>query len=211
MSGSYNRKDHWHQKAKEEGLRSRAAYKILEIQNKFKILRKGDAVLELGCWPGGWLQSLAGIVGPKGLVWGVDLKELEDLKLANVFSMVGDICDPGLLEQLREASPGGFHVVVSDMSPKLSGVKEVDNAGSLELAEAAFAATCELVKPGGSFVVKLFKSQPAQLFAKEVGRHFNTTKLSELETTRKSSTEYYLVAKGYKALGSTVASSSTDN
>lgn len=143
----YNRKDHLHQRAKKEGLRSRAAYKLEEIQKQFKLLSKGQLVADLGCWPGGWLEVAAKFVGPKGRVVGVDRAEVDPpLPHSNVVALVGDLEDPDMAKRLTTAlgpdpsSDGETYseglladVVLSDAAPKLTGVRETDRANESTL------------------------------------------------------------------------------
>jgi cell division protein FtsJ len=134
----YERKDRLHQRAKDEGLRSRAAYKLEELQKEWKLLRSGQRVFDLGCWPGGWLEVAAKLVGPSGRVVGVDLAAVEPpIPAAQVVSLVGDLEDPATAERLREAlGTERADVVLSDAAPKLTGVRERDRANEERLLEA---------------------------------------------------------------------------
>ncbi len=198
MSGSYNRKDHFYQKAKEEGYRSRAAYKLIELNDKHKLLNQGSLVLDLGCWPGGWLQVAAEKVGPNGLVVGVDLVKVEDIGQDNVRCICGDARDEATLKQLRELSSSGFDLILSDMSPKLSGIREVDQAGSVGCAELAVWLAGQVVKSGGTLVVKVFKGNETEQFVKSTRPMFNKLIRTELDATRKSSNEFYVLGFGFK-------------
>ena len=143
MSGRYNRKDHYYKAAKEEGYRSRAAYKLVEVQKKYKLIKPGMRVLDLGCWPGGWLQVASQFAGPEGAVVGVDLVATGYQPGSNVKTVQGDVRSSEILEKCITASGGVFDAVLSDMAPKLTGIREVDENGTLECAMMA-------VGPAGS-------------------------------------------------------------
>jgi 23S rRNA (uridine2552-2'-O)-methyltransferase len=203
----YNRKDHLHQRAKKEGLRSRAAYKLDEIQKQFKILSKGQRVADLGCWPGGWLEGAARMVGPKGRLVGVDRAEVNPpILLPNVTALVGDLEDPDIARRLTSAlAPADSaddeyalaEVVLSDAAPKLTGVRETDRANEERLLEAIEALLPSLLVPGGSLVIKILEGPEAQDIDRRMRKAFSKAKVVKLESTRKGSTEKYLVAQGY--------------
>lgn len=196
----YERKDRLHQRAKDEGLRSRAAYKLDELQKEWKLLRPGQRVLDLGCWPGGWLEVAARLVGPSGRVVGVDLAAVEPpIPAAQVVSLVGDLEDPGIAEKLRgELGAERADVVLSDAAPKLTGVRERDRANEERLLEAVEALLPKLLVKGGAFVVKILEGPEAQIIDKRIRQAFEQAKTVKLDATRKGSTERYLVARGYR-------------
>lgn len=197
MSKPYNRKDHLYQRAKDEGYRSRAAYKLIELNQLHRLFRSGERVLDLGCWPGGWMQVASKAVGPAGIVVGVDLVTIEPLPHQNVRFIEGDARSEEMLHQLNSLVPDKFHSVISDMSPKLTGIKEADMAGSVGCAEACLEIAKHLLLPNGSFVVKLFKSQESDNFVKAVRPFFEKIKRCELDSTRSTSNEFYFVGLGW--------------
>lgn len=198
MASNYKRKDSYYERAKDAGYRSRAAYKLLEINKKFKIIEAGSSVLELGCWPGGWLQVASELVGPGGKVVGIDLKELEPLYLANVSTLVLDAADQSAQQVLNALGIKFFDAVLSDMSPKLSGIREADEASALRCAELALALAGKVLAYDGTLVIKLFKSPGSQEFVKSLRSLFNSISREELDATRSSSNEFYVVARGFK-------------
>ena len=202
---SYDRKDHLHQRAKKEGLRSRAAYKLEEVQKQFKILKKGQRVVDLGCWPGGWLEAAAVLVGPKGAIVGVDRAEVDPPIAANHgTSFVGDLEDADvadrLLAALDEIAPGkeGVDVVLSDAAPKLTGVRETDRANEERLLEAIEVLLPKLLVPGGSLLIKILEGPEAAEIDRRMRKSFAKAKAIKLQSTRKGSSERYLVAREYR-------------
>src|SRR5438270_10006061 len=151
----YDPRDRFFRKAKAEGLRARSAYKLDELQRRFHLLPRGGRVLDLGAAPGGWLQIAAREVGPKGSVLGIDLEPIPGLP-GPVETWVGDALEPGLADKLRAEGRAPFHAVLSDLAPRTSGIRESDEARSLELAERALALALEVLLPSGSLVVKVF-------------------------------------------------------
>lgn len=197
MSGSYNRKDHFYNKAKSEGFRSRAAYKLKELNQDYGILKPGFKVIDLGAWPGGWMQVASQAVKHSGLVVGIDLVEIEDFGEDNVRCITGDVRDDENIARAKEYAGGSFDLVLSDMSPKLSGIKEVDRYGSVGCAELALWASYQLLRPGGNLVIKVFKSNEAEEFIKDFRKHFTKVTRSQLDSTRKTSNEFYLLGLGF--------------
>ena len=195
---AYTRKDAFYKKAKQEGYRSRAAYKLLELNRAWRFLRAGNRVIDLGCWPGGWVQVAAKAVGPSGRVLGIDLVKLEPLPLANVSLVQGDATDPAQQHALLVALGRPADVVLSDMAPKLSGVREADDACVGALCQTALSCCDSLLKPGGSLFLKTFMSGEYQPFVAALRTAFRTVKTSRPEATRKGSAEVYVLASGRK-------------
>ena len=194
----YERKDHYHQRAKAEGYRSRAAYKLMEIDLAQRVLRRGARVADLGCWPGGWLQVASERVGPDGRVVGVDLAALEPaLSLANVFAIQGDLSDPETLARLLELAGARCDVVLSDAAPKLTGIRATDRAREEVLLEAIARAYPQLLARGGTLLVKLLECPEAHAFELGVRKRFEATKVVKPKASRKGTTERYLLARGF--------------
>ena len=195
----YKRKDHLHQRAKKEGLRSRAAYKLEEVQKSHKLLSKGQRVVDLGCWPGGWLEVAARLVGRGGCVVGVDRAEVDpEIPLPQVKALVGDLEDPDTAELLRQnLGAERADVVLSDAAPKLTGIRETDRANEERLLEAIEALLPQLLRVGGSLLIKILEGPEAQAIDRRIRTSFDRAKALKLRSTRKGSSERYLIGQGY--------------
>jgi len=194
---AYQRKDAFYARAKQAGYRSRAAYKLLELARRYRLIERGDHVVDFGAWPGGWLQVAAELAGPRGVVVGVDLKPIEPLG-GPVTTIIGDARDESVLEQIRTRCAGRVAVVLSDLAPALSGVRDRDIAQAMELAATAVAAAQQLLTPGGNLLLKLFTAPETDALVADVRRRFDSVKLTRPEATRKGSAEVYLVALGFR-------------
>jgi 23S rRNA (uridine2552-2'-O)-methyltransferase len=192
-SSNYTPKDFFFRKAKTEGLRARSAFKIDEIAKRFSIFKRGQAVLDLGAAPGGFLQIILGEVGEKGLVIGVDLAPIKSLHRPNVKTAVLNVLDETFDAQLNEMYKGPFDVVVSDLAPKTSGIKSTDEARSIRLAHKALEVSLARGKAGGHFISKLFMGSDFESFRNEVRAAFNEVKIVRPEATRGASMEIYVV------------------
>ena len=181
-------------------MRSRAAFKLDELARG--LIDPGNRVVDLGCWPGGWLQIASRIVGPRGRVVGVDLVEPPGLALENLRVIVGDASRPETLVAIRHALEGPADVVLSDMAPKISGIRDRDQAEAETLALAAIAGAREILRPGGNFVCKVFMGPSYERIVSEVRALFQTTATRRPDASRRGSSELYLVAKGFRAITS---------
>lgn len=197
MSSNYNRQDSYYKKAKAAGFRSRAYYKLDDIQKKYKLIKSGDRVLDLGAWPGGWMQCAAKHCGSQGLVCGIDLVPLDEFERDNIHILTGDVRDEQIIQQACTIADGHYDVLLSDMSPKLSGIKEADRLAAVGLVELAFWVAGRVLKNGGSFVAKVFKSNEAEEFYRQVRPSFEKLQRQQLDSTRKTSNEFYLVGTGF--------------
>lgn len=194
----FQRKDRLYEQAKSDGYRSRAAYKLQELDKRFHLLRPGMRALDLGAWPGGWLQVASERLGSGGLVIGIDRKEFDPFRESNIVTIQGDLEDEAVLTQVADRLGGLADLVLSDMSPNLTGIKEADRAQSQACCELALFIAQRLLRPSGNFVAKTFKSNEAQEFIKLARQHFESVKPCELDSTRDSSNEFYVVGLGYK-------------
>lgn len=198
MAKPYHPRDVYYRRARQQGLRARSAFKIEEILRARKLLRAGQAVLDLGAAPGGFLQVLAEAVGERGAAVGVDREPIRALGMAWVRTAVVDLLAPDALDRIRALHPGRFDLVVSDMAPKTIGVKITDEARSLELARMALAVATETLKLGGALVVKVFMGGDFPAFRREVQARFDRVEVARPRATREHSYEVYLVGKGLR-------------
>ena len=196
--GHYDRKDPTYHAAKRAGLRSRAGIKLEDLDARFRLLAPGRRVVDLGCWPGAWLQVASARVGPSGAVVGVDLVAVEPLRLANVTTIVGDAGDAQVQQRIIDAAGGPIDVVLSDLSPKLTGVRATDQAREEALVEVAIDFARRVLGPGGSLLVKLF-SGVEQAMTKKLREEFQAVTALRPPSTRKGSSEIYVAAAGRRA------------
>ncbi len=185
---TFNRKDRFFHKAKADGFVARSAYKLEELQKKYKVIPKGSFVVDLGASPGSWSQLALKLTGPEGLVVGLDLKEVT-IKAPNARFYVMDVfnLDPEIFEGKE------VDVVISDMAPNTTGVRSVDQARSEALCLEVLKVSDQYLKPGGNLVMKLFEGGDAELVAKEVKKRFKNFQRFKPEAVRKGSFETYLV------------------
>lgn len=193
----FERKDHYYKKAKKEGEASRAAYKIVEIQEKFKIAKKGDKVLEFGCAPGGWIKILSQTVGPQGLVVGIDCLPLKISTPPHLLFLQEDLYNPKLCAEIEQLCPR-FDLIVSDIAPNLSGIAFRDTHLSLEMASHIWQLAKKFLKIGGHLVTKIFPSPEADQLKSELKKAFAKFDIFVPKATRKGSSEVYFVALGFK-------------
>jgi 23S rRNA (uridine2552-2'-O)-methyltransferase len=184
-------KDHYYWKAKEEGYRARSAYKLLQVNERFHIIKKGDSIVDLGAAPGGWLQVARQL--SMGRVVGVDLEPIEPI--LGVVTIQADITKETTANLVKEALGGDADVVICDAAPNLSGTWDVDHARSIDLARSALAMAKRLLRPGGNFLVKVFQGDMFIEFLSEVRREFSSVSAHSPQASRKESAEMYIVAK----------------
>lgn len=188
------RHDAYYRKAREAGYAARSIYKLEDIDRRFRLLRAGKRVLDLGCRPGSWLQYAKSVVGLHGAVVGIDRQMLPQ-PVAGVRVLLGDIyatTDEELLGELK-----AFDVVLSDMAPDTTGIRATDQARSAALVEEALGRAERLLAPGGSFVAKIFQGPDVEVIRKRMRQRFSEVALLKPEGSRAQSTELYLVGKGF--------------
>lgn len=189
--------EHFYKKAKKQGYRARSAYKLKQIQRKFHVLKKNDKVVDLGAAPGGWSQVAREIVGEDGLVVGIDLSYIKPLE--DVVFLKGDMTEKNSLDRVVEVfGDSKVDVVLSDMSPDITGNYSMDQARSVYLCEKALDATKAILKEDGCFVCKVFEGEDLKEFIKKVEKCFKVFRRFNPPASRKSSSEIYIVAKGFK-------------
>ena len=190
------KRDHYYRMAKRENYRSRASYKLKQLNDRFHIIRRGDSVIDLGSSPGGWSQVAAELTGD-GIVVAVDIDPMRPIK--GVKFIQGDMLQEETIEEIEALVDGKVDVVISDMAPNISGHYSYDQARSVELAEMALRTAGRLLRPGGNFVVKVFQGDLFPDFLKEARKKFRMVKVHSPKASRAASSEVYVVCKGYKS------------
>ncbi|MHC1632149.1 MAG: RlmE family RNA methyltransferase [Methanotrichaceae archaeon] len=188
------RKDYFYRKAKSEGYRARSAYKLHQVNKRFRLIRKGDAILDLGAAPGGWLQVAKEL--SQGTVVGVDLAKIEPIE--GVITIQADITAKETLNLIRESLDGPVDVVICDAAPNLSGNWTLDHARSIDLSESALTLAEEVLRPGGNFLVKVFQGDMFQDYLSEVKKKFKSARAHSPAASRKTSAEMYVVGLGFQ-------------
>jgi len=186
-----DQRDHYYRLAKQEGYRARSAYKLLQINEKFHIIKRGDSVVDLGAAPGGWLQVAAKLSG--GSIVGVDLEGIAPIPGVKTF--VADITHESTVDLVKDALGGDADVVICDAAPNLTGAWHRDHAVSVDLARSALKIAKKLLKPRGNFVVKVFQGDLFLDYLNEVRKEFSSVHAHSPSASRKESAETYVVAK----------------
>ena len=190
--------DAYVKKSREQGYRSRASFKLLEIQERDRLLKPGQTVVDLGAAPGGWSQVAAELVEPGGRVIASDILPMD--AVAGVEFIQGDFTETEVYEQiLAVAGDGGVDLVISDMAPNMSGMKDIDQPRVLYLAELALDLAKTLLKPGGALLVKVFQGAGLDTYQQELKSCFRTVKVRKPRASRARSAELYLLAEGFIA------------
>jgi 23S rRNA (uridine2552-2'-O)-methyltransferase len=192
------KRDYYYQKAKAENYRSRATYKLSQTARTYRFIRRGDVVVDLGAAPGGWIQAARKIAGKTGFILGVDLKPIEPFPQEYIRTIVADFTEPEALQQILDFLPQKADVVLSDASPNISGIWEVDNARQIDLAGEALKVALSVLRPSGNFFVKVFEGNMLQGFVKKVKKHFEVVKIIKPKASRAKSSEMYLLAMKLK-------------
>lgn len=187
------KRDYYYKKAKAENYRSRAAYKLLQAVKKYSFIKEDDVVVDLGAAPGGWLQAARRIVGKKGFVLGVDIKPIKPFREANVRTISGDMGEEDTLQHILELLPRKADVVVSDVSPNVSGVWELDHARQIDCAQRALEIALKILRPGGNFFVKVFQGDMLNDFIMNVKSYFETVKVIKPKASRAKSAELFVL------------------
>ncbi len=189
----YNRKDSYYKKAKQEGYKSRAAYKLKELNAKYKIIKSGYKVLDCGAAPGGWSQVALEITGDKGFVVGVDLNMVTGINKKNFVCIQGDFTTDEILNQVLEVCPL-YDAVISDIAPHTIGIRDADHTNSLELVEKVYDFTMKTLKKGGSFLFKLFEGEGRKGLVERLKKDFKDVRIIKPDATRQGSMEIYITA-----------------
>ena len=191
---AYNPKDYYFKQAKKENYAARAVFKIQEIDEKFRILRPGAKVLDLGAAPGSWSQYASKKVGPKGRILGIDTQPIK-ITLPNALFITADMRELDLEKTMTEAGiTPPFDIVLSDMAPKTIGIRLTDQMRSLELSELALRTAIRFLKPRGHFVAKLFHSEEFEGYRDKLRARFDRVEVLRPQSTRKESKEIFFIA-----------------
>ena len=190
------KRDYYRRTAKKEGFRSRAAYKLLEINNSYHIIMRGMYVVDLGCAPGGWLQVASKVVGPDGKVLGIDLRPVDPLP--NVQFIQGDLEDNFLAERILDTMGRKAKVLLSDVAPNISGIWQLDHARQISLTQVAVSIAERTLARNGSIVLKAFEGEMLNELRDQLKKKFSKVHLYKPRSSRKTSSEMYFVCLGYK-------------
>ena len=184
-------------KAQLEGYRSRSAYKLTELNEKDRLIRPGMRIMDLGSAPGGWSQVAGKLVGAKGRVLATDILHMEPIK--NVDFIQGDFTDEAVVAKLLEWLGGGrFDLIVSDIAPNITGIDSADQASSMYFLELALDTVRQTLKPGATFVAKMFQGSGSDQYIKELRTSFDKVLIRKPAASRAESREVYIVAKGFR-------------
>jgi 23S rRNA (uridine2552-2'-O)-methyltransferase len=195
MRFSDAKRDHYRILARENGYRSRSAYKLIQLNLKYKLFRKGDVVVDIGCAPGGWLQVLVEQIGSNGKIIGVDLHSIEPLK--NVILLQGSVEDAKLADNLLDTTHSYFDVLLSDLSPRVSGIWQYDHVRQISLSLNALQLALKILRDGGNAIFKVFEGEMANEFKEEVANNFSAIVISKPKASRQESSEFYIVCKNH--------------
>jgi 23S rRNA (uridine2552-2'-O)-methyltransferase len=192
------KREYYYRKAKEEKLRSRAAYKLLQAVKKYKFIKAGHVVVDLGAAPGGWTQASRRLVDSSGFVLAVDLKQIEPIGSPNVRTIIGDITEPKTNQDILEFLPRSADVVIADVSPNISGIWELDHARQIDLARQSLRIATSILRSGGNFFVKVFQGNTLQDFIDEIKQYFRFVKVVKPKASRAKSAELYVLGMNFR-------------
>lgn len=193
-----SKKDQFRRLARDQGYRSRSAFKLKQINESYRILNKGHCVVDIGCAPGGWMQIAISAVGTKGKVIGVDIKKIDPL--ANAFVIQGSIEEEKIRDSILTISNSRVDVVLSDLSPNVSGNWELDHARQIDLTRNALNLSRKILKKGGKAIFKVFQGDMLNELIIELKKEFKKVIITKPNASRQVSSEIYLICLDYKSL-----------
>ncbi|EKQ52466.1 MAG: 23S rRNA methylase [Methanobacterium sp. Maddingley MBC34] len=193
--------EEYYKKAKKQDYRSRASFKLLQLNRKYKIIKKGDSVIDLGAAPGGWSQVALEAVGEDGLVVAVDLNRMKSFPEENFWSIKGDFTHEETLDEIKRTLQGKAQVIISDAAPKLSGIKDLDQLRCTDLALTVLQISDTILKYKGNIIMKVFQGEGYPELLAEVKTKFQTVKTTKPPSSRKKSGEMYVVGRGFRRAG----------
>ena len=191
-------KDPYYKKAKQEDYRSRASYKLKQLDKKYRLIKQGNTVVDLGAAPGGWSQVALEKVGEDGIVVGVDLNRFKRFPDENYYGIRGDFTTPEVQEKIMELIGGKAKVVMSDASPSLCGIKNIDQLRSIDLTNAVIEIAENILEPKGNLVMKVFQGPEYKAMLDSLKGKFRQVKTTKPASSRKKSSEMYVVGLGYR-------------
>ncbi len=192
------KKDPYYKRAKEEKYRSRASYKLMQLNKKFKIIKKENKVVDLGAVPGGWSQVAIEKVGENGMVIGVDLQKIKPFEEPNYHFIKGDFTKERIQGEIAEELEGKANVIISDASPSLSGIKDIDHLRSIDLAENVMNISNKILKNKGNILIKVFQGEEFKDLLDHMKTKFKVLKTTKPSSSRKKSSEMYVIGLKYK-------------
>ena len=192
------KKDFFYRKAKKENFRSRASYKLLQAVNKYNFIKSGWVVVDLGAAPGGWTQAAGKIVEDSGFVLAVDIKPINCFEESNIHTIIGDITNPTIINRINDCLPRPADTLISDISPNVSGIWELDHARQIDLATHSLQIAIKILRGKGNFFVKCFQGSSLNTFVEEVKKNFSFIKLVKPKASRLKSAEIYVLGMGLK-------------
>jgi len=192
------KREYYYRKAKSENFRSRASYKLLQAAKKYEFIKPGYIILDLGASPGGWTQAALQLVEESGFVLAVDIKPITPFDALNALVLTGDITEPKTLQDIQKFLPSQPDVVISDISPNVSGIWELDHARQIDLANHALKIARSVLKTKGNFFVKVFQGGTTKKFVDETKRNFSFVKLVKPKASRSKSAELYVLGMNFR-------------
>lgn len=196
MRYSESKKDQYRKLAKSHGYRSRSAFKLIQINKSFRLIKPGYKILDIGCSPGGWLQVAAEITEKRGQIIGIDLKHTDPIE--GVIIMLGDIREPETVREVENKFGAKIDVILSDLAPNVSGLWELDHARQIDLTKISLSLAKNMLREGGGALFKVFQGDQLQELLKEMKFNFKEAIISKPKASRDESSEIYIVAKDFK-------------
>lgn len=194
-------KEHYYKLAKKQNYRSRASYKLKQLDKKYKLLKPHYNVIDLGAAPGGWSQVVCEVIGEEGtgMVVSVDLEYIKPIDHEAYIGVKGDFTTEEVQNTITEIIDGKADVILSDASPKLCGIKDIDNFRTFDLATAVMNISDNLLKKDGNLIMKAFQGEAYQELISQIKKKFRSVKTTKPNSSRKRSSEMYIIARGFKA------------
>lgn len=192
------KREYYYRKAKKENFRSRASFKLLQAAKKYNFIKPGYVVVDLGAAPGGWAQVAGNLVESSGFVLAIDMKPITNFNETNIRTIIGDITDSQILNIIKEFLLRPADVVISDVSPNVSGIWELDHARQIDLATQSLHISTKILRSGGNFFVKGFQGGTLNKFVVEVKKNFHFVKMVKPKASRMKSAELYVLGMNFK-------------